>query len=115
MRYQAKLPSGEDAPVDSFLDDVASCDLYIGILGLRYGYIPTETSANPHQLSITELEYRRAGECGIPRLIFLKDESAIPAIQSDAFTGENPPDRIRHFRSEASKAQRPTVFSNPSS
>lgn len=93
---------------------MVSCDLYIGILGLRYGYIPKATSENPHQLSITELGCRRAVECGIRRLIFLKDESAILAIQSDAFTGENPQERIRAFRSEASKAQRPTVFSNPS-
>lgn len=47
-------------PAIECLQDVAQCDIYILIIGNRYGYIPPNTSVNPAQLSITELEYRTA-------------------------------------------------------
>ena len=48
---------------------VDAADLYIGIFAHRYGYIPPGAGA-----SITELEYRRACERGIPTLIFIMHE-----------------------------------------
>ena len=51
---------------DSCLEDVAGCDLYVLISGHRYGFQPPDD--NPEGLSITHLEFRRAGECGIPRV-----------------------------------------------
>src|SRR5712691_3365068 len=93
--------ASEDALVDSCLDDVAQCDLYVVILGLRYGFIPTRGFSNPERLSITELEYRHAGKKGIARHVFLKDESAIPYMKTDAKTKEHPPESIESFRSSA--------------
>jgi tetratricopeptide (TPR) repeat protein len=58
-------------PLDKCLADVASCDLYIGIFSWRYGYIPPGW-----ERSITELEYRQAGQSGLERLIFLLHEDA---------------------------------------
>ena len=55
--------------VEACLDTVAACDLYVAIVGWRYGYIPP--SDNPLGLSFTELEYQRAVEAGKPRLIFV--------------------------------------------
>ena len=52
--------ASEQALVASCLADVAECDLYIGILGLRYGHVPGKPFRNPKKLSITELEYRHA-------------------------------------------------------
>src|SRR5215211_7934071 len=52
-----------------------SCNIYIGIFAWRYGYIPNDNKENPENLSITELEYRKSKEKGIPCLIFLLDES----------------------------------------
>ena len=46
----------DQLPLDKCLDDVAACDVYIGIFAWRYGYIPDED--NPAQKSITELEFR---------------------------------------------------------
>jgi Domain of unknown function (DUF4062) len=63
--------AGEERPVDRCLDDVRSADIYIGVLAWRYGFVP----AGGHT-SITELEYRAAGEAGIPRLIFVLDSDA---------------------------------------
>ncbi len=64
--------AGEERPVDRCLDDVRSADIYIGVLAWRYGFVP----AGGHT-SITELEYRAAGEAGIPRLIFVLDDDAL--------------------------------------
>lgn len=58
-------------PLDKCLEDVASCDLYIGIFAWRYGYIP-----KGYNKSITELEYRKAVEAGKECLIFLLRENA---------------------------------------
>ena len=77
-RHQAVdsyLPDS-DTVRDSCLDDVGACDLYVLILGHRYGFRPP--GGNPEGLSITQLEFRRAGECGIPRVALLR--TSIPDV-----------------------------------
>ena len=64
----------EQWPADKCLADVAACDLYVGLFAWRYGFIPPDN--NPDNLSITELEYQKAGDAGRDRLIFLLDENA---------------------------------------
>ena len=61
---------------ESSLDDVYTCDLYVLILGHRYGFQPADD--NPGGLSITQLEFRRAGECGIPRVALVR--TSIPDV-----------------------------------
>ena len=79
--------AADERPLAKCLADVASCDLYIGIFAHRYGYIPEQD--NPDERSITELEYRHAGDRGVPRLVFLVDEeTAWSPKQMDAVTGE---------------------------
>jgi len=51
---------------DSCLADVDTCDVYVLIAGHRYGFQPP--GDNPEQLSITQLEFRRAGQQGRPRV-----------------------------------------------
>jgi formylglycine-generating enzyme required for sulfatase activity len=63
--------ASDSRPVDKCLDDVRSCDVYMGIFAWRYGFIP-----NGYDKSITHLEYEAAGNAGIPRLIFLLKSSA---------------------------------------
>jgi len=58
-------------PVDKCLDDVAACDLYIGIFAWRYGFISPGCDK-----SITELEYRKAVETKKKCNIFLLHEDA---------------------------------------
>lgn len=55
---------GEDAATAS-VDEVEHCQLYVGIIGGRYGS------------GITEFEYRRARESGLHCLIYIKDEEAV--------------------------------------
>jgi len=63
------LPNS-DTVRDSCLEDVDSCDLYVLIVGHRYGFQPAQD--NPESLSITHLEFRRAGQSGIPRIALLR-------------------------------------------
>lgn len=48
---------------------VDEAEIYLGIYAYRYGYVPKE--GNPDQISVTEMEYRRAKRGGIPWLIFM--------------------------------------------
>jgi len=52
---------------------VEEAEVYVGIFGMRYGYRPKD-DRNPNDLSITEMEYRRAKELGMPILIFMMSE-----------------------------------------
>jgi hypothetical protein len=61
----------DERPVDRCLKDVEGCDVYIGIFAWRRGWIPADD--NPDELSITEMEYRRALATGKRCLIFLLD------------------------------------------
>jgi|SRR5215813_163053 len=69
------LPSSETVQ-DSCLEDVDTCDLFVLILGHRYGFRPSD--GNPEGLSITQLEFRRAGQSGIPRIALLR--TSIPDV-----------------------------------
>jgi Domain of unknown function (DUF4062) len=55
--------------IDESLRIVNEAEIYLGIFAYRYGYIP-----KGYDISITEMEYKRAVERGMPRLIFLMDE-----------------------------------------
>ena len=61
----------EARPVDRCVEDVRSCDVYVGLFAWRYGHV-----LDGYGKSITELEYEAAGAAGITRLIFLHDEQA---------------------------------------
>src|SRR5579859_6651856 len=77
----------DQRPLDKCLEDVRSCDLYVGLLAWRYGYVPLE--GNPEQKSITELEYRATVKHGKPTLLFLLDENAPWLLKwTDSHTGE---------------------------
>lgn len=69
----------EQKPLDKCLEDVRGCDIYIGIIAYRYGFIP-----EGYQKSITHLEYEEAHNQGIPRLLFMiGDEAPWPKKKHD--------------------------------
>jgi len=100
-------------PLHKCLADVAGCDVYVGLVGWRYGYVPDRD--NPARQSITELEYRQAGESGLPRLLFLADKNASwPDEFRDANTGEaENGQRIAAFRAELENAKLVSYFRTP--
>jgi hypothetical protein len=100
-------------PLHKCLADVASCDVYVGLIGWRYGYIPERE--NPENKSITELEYRAAVKANIPRLLFLVDnDAAWPDASKDAVTGEaDGGGRIVALRAEMQKDLLISFFKTP--
>jgi hypothetical protein len=72
MEFDA-AKAGKDI-IDSSMDMVDKAAAYAGILSHRYGGVPEDVTRNPDRLSITELEYRRALERGIPVYMFLMSD-----------------------------------------
>jgi len=68
----------DDKPAEYCRDKVRGCDIYVGLIGLRYG----STVRDQPEISYTELEFQTATDAGLPRLVFLLDEDTpvpIPA------------------------------------
>jgi tetratricopeptide (TPR) repeat protein len=91
--------ASDSAVVESCLADVERCDVYVGIIGFRYGETP-----RGYEKSITHLEYDRATACDLRRFIFLKTPEAIPPMHSDVGTVEQASTRIEAFRAHLSKS-----------
>ena len=76
MRYFA---AGERKPADYCRQQVRGSDVYVGVVGFRYGSVVPGTA-----VSYTELEFAEAGAAGLPRLVFLlADASQVPADLTD--------------------------------
>lgn len=56
-------------PLDTCIDEISDCDIYIGIISMCYGSVNEETGK-----SYTQLEYEKAKEKGLEILIYLVDE-----------------------------------------
>src|SRR5215813_15136875 len=100
-RHQAVdsyLPDS-DTVRDSCLDDVDTCDLYVLILGHRYGFQPPVD--NPEELSITHLEFRRAGQSGKPRIVLLR--TSIPDVSLADIDDPQKAPLVRAFRDEVAR------------
>ena len=76
------LPASDDEAISASLAMVDGADIYVGIFAHRYGYVPAG-----HTISVTEMEYNRAVERKIPRLIFVMDK-AHPITIDDVELGE---------------------------
>jgi len=103
-------------PVEKCLQDVAKSDLYIGLFGFRYGYIPPAEHNNPDGLSITELEFRHALNLAKPYLIFVAktDAERLNLELIDAITGDgNKGQKIEGLRNFLCKECMATFFSSP--
>lgn len=68
-------------PLDACLDDIGRCRAYVGILGWRYGSSPPG-----ERRSYTELEFEHAGLQDVPRLVFLRRETATALAEADRDT-----------------------------
>jgi hypothetical protein len=103
----------DERPAAKCLADVASCNLYIGLIAWRYGYVPGQD--NPANRSVTEMEFRKAGEAKIPRLMFLAHKEAkFPDAFRDAKTGDNGAGlRVADFQVEVERDFLVSYFKTP--
>ncbi len=81
-RMMEHLAAADADAIEESLTLVEDADIYVGVFGHRYGFVPPG-----FEVSITEMEYRRARESGIPRLIFFMHEEHLMAA-SDVETGD---------------------------
>lgn len=65
---------------------VRSCDVYVGLIGLRYG----SPVRDMPEVSYSELEFETATEAALPRLVFLLDEDAALPIPSSQLIDRSP-------------------------
>ncbi|MEL7423063.1 MAG: DUF4062 domain-containing protein [Bacteroidota bacterium] len=75
------LPPSDANAIAVSLAMVDESEIYIGIFAHRYGYVPAG-----HNISITEMEYQRAVERGIPILIFIISDD-VPVLLKDVDKG----------------------------
>ncbi|MGI9002678.1 MAG: TIR domain-containing protein [Pseudonocardia sp.] len=75
----ALMAASDVPPAESVTRSVADTEIYVAIVGFRYGSVAREDPSR----SFVELEFEAAGEAGIPRLVFLvDDEVALPMPRS---------------------------------
>ena len=68
----ADFPATDQPAADLCADRVRGCDVYVGVLGTRYGSPVRDKS----EVSYTELEFDAATAAGLPRLVFVLDTDA---------------------------------------
>src|SRR5215472_5379544 len=95
-----------DTVRDSCLADVDSCDVFVLIVGHRYGFQPLKD--NPEGLSVTQLEFRRAGQAGKPRVALLR--TSIPDVSLSDMADPERLALVRAFRAEVAGAVRAAEF-----
>ena len=101
-----RWPAADAAALPLCLEKVDKADLFIGIYAHRYGWIPPGESR-----SITELEYERAKERGIPRLLFLMGPKH-PIVAEEVETG-NGAERLKAFKARIQTERVIATFDNP--
>ena len=76
--FERDVPASDRRPDAVYLDEVARCDLYLGLFGNQYG------QENEDGLSPTHIEFNEATRLGKSRLIFVKgatDDKRHPKMQ----------------------------------
>ena len=68
----ADFPAADQPAAQQCAERVCGCEVYVGILGTRYGSPVREKP----EVSYTELEFDTATEAELPRLMFLLDTDA---------------------------------------
>src|ERR1041384_7031333 len=106
------LPATSDDAAAASVRLVDDADIFIGVIAHRYGYIPKAN--NPDQISVTEMEYNRAVERKIERLIFVidKDRPLGDFKIKDIDTGESA-EKLNRFKNRLERENIVNFFKSP--
>lgn len=100
------LPASDADAIRASLEMVDEAEIYVGIFGWRYGYIPAG-----HNISITEMEYQHAVKRNIPRLIYVMDETH-PMNEADIEQGDGAK-KLEEFKQQVLTEQVVNFFTSP--
>ncbi|MHC4140799.1 MAG: DUF4062 domain-containing protein [Planctomycetota bacterium] len=95
------------APADLIRQKVRESQVYLGMLGLRYGYVDPGSG-----LSMTELEYRQAIASDKKICMFVMDQNA-PIVASMVEDDASRFAKLLDFRSRVMKAHTCALFTDP--
>lgn len=103
------LPANDAEAIGASLKMVDDADIYVGVFAHRYGYAP-----KGYDKSVTEMEYDRAVEREIPRLIFIVDKkhSLADFTISDIDTGASA-EKLAKFKSHIETENIVNFFNSP--
>jgi tetratricopeptide (TPR) repeat protein len=103
------LPPSDAEAISASRKLVDEAEIYVGVFAHRYGYVPKEN--NPQQISVTEMEYDRAVERKIPRLILVMDKSH-PITIDDVEQGEGAA-KLKAFKERVQTENIVNFFTSP--
>src|SRR5947208_592669 len=86
--------------IDSSLRMVRDASAYIGVISRKYGQTPLCPDRNPHQLSITELEFNEAQRLDRPVLLFIMGDKHL-LREADIETDAGKRGKLNAFRERA--------------
>jgi len=79
------------SPKDFCIREASACDLFIGVIGHLYGFIPEGDNT-----SITEQEYQAAEQAGRDKLLFVAPDTFLVPVK--LLRGDSNPDKQEVFR-----------------
>ena len=88
--------------IDSSLGMVGDAAVYIGIITKKIGQIPKCSTRNPGNVSITELEFNKAVNLGLPILLFLMGDGH-PVLECQIEIKAGNRKKLNAFRERAKK------------
>lgn len=100
------LPASDSEAISASIKMVDEAEIYVGVFAHRYGYVP-----KGHDISVTEMEYNRAVERKIPRLIFVMDK-AHPITIDDVEQGEGAT-KLKAFKERVQTENIVNFFKSP--
>ena len=108
----AYSPVHADQPAEYCRAQVRDCDVYVGLIGLRYGPLVRDQP----EVSYPEIEFDAATEASLPRLVFLLDEDEEVPVPAMWLRNSDPDVRARQvaFRARLRDSGMVTgTFSSP--
>lgn len=88
--------------IDTSLKMVRDAAAYVGVISHRYGQIPESADRNPHNLSLTELEFDEATKLGRPILLFIMSDDH-PVLRKDMDFDPQHREKLAAFVARAKK------------